>query len=238
MIDFSKLKSLILPEGKVTQITDASGRVLWKSGPPMVRVTVGARVDDGSPKATVTINGEKFNLNVATSYIDTTPVWEGELPVGAELLFHNGTAASAPVDITHADGAHTSGSVGVIVPYTYIVIGPTSIVVEGVRREVGPSMYDNGVPKFYIYEIPEGQIMFTIRGENYFADEGMTWGEWVNSEYAPVKDFLNNVYVYQIDGDMIRHTEQAAYVCLPDYVTFVRSTTPIVANTAYVLQKD
>lgn len=89
-----------------------------------------------------------------------------------------------------------------------------------------------------ITEIPEGQITFTIVGERYFAEEGMTWGEWVNSEYAPVKDVLNNVYVYRIDGDMIRHNEQAAYVCLPDWITFVRSTTPIVANTAYVLQKD
>ncbi len=29
----------------------------------------------------------------------------------------------------------------------------------------------------------EGQISFTIDGISYLADEGMTWGEWVESEY-------------------------------------------------------
>lgn len=33
MIDFSTLKELTIPEGNVTQITDASGNVLWKQAP-------------------------------------------------------------------------------------------------------------------------------------------------------------------------------------------------------------
>ena len=36
MIDFSTLQSLTIPEGVVTQIADASGRVLWSSGKPAV----------------------------------------------------------------------------------------------------------------------------------------------------------------------------------------------------------
>jgi hypothetical protein len=79
--------------------------------------------------------------------------------------------------------------------------------------------------------------MFTVNNERYFAEEGMTWGEWVDSKYNDESDGYG-YRVYQIDSDMIRHIEQAAYVCLPDYVTFVYSATPIVANTAYVLQKD
>lgn len=30
MIDFSTLKSLTIPEGEVTKITDANGNVLWE----------------------------------------------------------------------------------------------------------------------------------------------------------------------------------------------------------------
>lgn len=122
--------------------------------------------------------------------------------------------------------------------YTLIVKSDTMVSIEIV--EDGHCYC--GEPYAYITckitEIPEGQITFTIAGKRYFAEEGMTWGEWVNSEYVPVEDVLNNVYVYRIDGDMIRHDEQGAYVCLPDWFTFVHSTTPIVANTAYVLQRD
>lgn len=40
MIDFAKLQGLTIPEGNVTQITDASGRVLWKKAPSGVTVTI------------------------------------------------------------------------------------------------------------------------------------------------------------------------------------------------------
>ena len=39
-IDFSKVKALTIPEGNVTQITDASGRVLWKAAPAEATVTI------------------------------------------------------------------------------------------------------------------------------------------------------------------------------------------------------
>lgn len=35
MIDFSTLKGLTIPEGNVTKITDASGRVLWSAAKPV-----------------------------------------------------------------------------------------------------------------------------------------------------------------------------------------------------------
>ena len=35
-MDFSKVKSLTIPEGNVTQITDALGRVLWSAGPAII----------------------------------------------------------------------------------------------------------------------------------------------------------------------------------------------------------
>lgn len=39
-IDFSTLQGLTIPEGVVTQIADASGRVLWSAAKPMVTVTI------------------------------------------------------------------------------------------------------------------------------------------------------------------------------------------------------
>lgn len=40
MIDFSKLKGLTIPEGVVSQITDASGRVLWSAVQPETTLIV------------------------------------------------------------------------------------------------------------------------------------------------------------------------------------------------------
>lgn len=40
MIDFSTLKGLTIPEGVVTQISDAIGRVLWSAAPKGVTVTI------------------------------------------------------------------------------------------------------------------------------------------------------------------------------------------------------
>jgi hypothetical protein len=40
-------------------------------------------------------------------------------------------------------------------------------------------------------------ITFTIEGVKYLAEEGMTWGEWVESEYNIDKYYIgNDNYVY------------------------------------------
>ena len=44
-MNFATLKGLTIPEGVVTQITDASGRVLWKSGPSVATVILRPTAD-------------------------------------------------------------------------------------------------------------------------------------------------------------------------------------------------
>ena len=44
-MNFATLQGLTIPEGVVTQITDASGRVLWKSGPSVVTVILRPTAD-------------------------------------------------------------------------------------------------------------------------------------------------------------------------------------------------
>ena len=58
MIDFSTLQGLTIPEGVVTQIADASGRVLWKQAPSEATVTI---TGNGYSSATATINGVTYN---------------------------------------------------------------------------------------------------------------------------------------------------------------------------------
>lgn len=64
MIDFSTLQGLTIPEGVVTQITDASGRVLWavqiESGEPIVLEV--AKITSDTYAASTTYTGEQFIL--------------------------------------------------------------------------------------------------------------------------------------------------------------------------------
>lgn len=39
-MDFDTVKGLTIPEGVVTQITDASGRVIWRANPEGVTKTI------------------------------------------------------------------------------------------------------------------------------------------------------------------------------------------------------
>lgn len=60
-IDFSTLKGLTIPEGNVTQITDESGRVLWKAPPSAIIVNLICPDRRGN----VTIDGTKY-VNAGT----------------------------------------------------------------------------------------------------------------------------------------------------------------------------
>ena len=67
MIDFSTLKSLEIPEGVVTQITDASGNVLWsavKAGPIVLEV---AKITSNTYASSTTYSNEEFILLSITS---------------------------------------------------------------------------------------------------------------------------------------------------------------------------
>lgn len=45
-----------------------------------------------------------------------------------------------------------------------------------------------GVIRERLQVIPEVKLIsFKIDGKSYQAEEGMTWGEWINSEYSPFK---------------------------------------------------
>lgn len=43
-------------------------------------------------------------------------------------------------------------------------------------------------------------ITFTIIGKSYQAEEGMTWGEWVNSDYNTGGFYSNNNFIYDTSG--------------------------------------
>ena len=67
-----------------------------------------------------------------------------------------------------------------------------------------------------------GHIVFTVNGTPYMADSGMTWAEWVDSDYNTAGATISGQYVI-IDYDC---------VCLVD-LTYVAPTDTIMSGYAY-----
>lgn len=51
-------------------------------------------------------------------------------------------------------------------------------------------------------ETPDGIITFTIEGVSYYAEEGMTWEEWVNSEYNTINfKIIEDAWIGDVSSD-------------------------------------
>ena len=80
--------------------------------------------------------------------------------------------------------------------YTYdwvAGVSPTGAFVKNANATwdvTGP----NGIPEEWTVELEVAQISFTIEGIQYYAEEGMFWEDWVNSEY--------NTGEYKISGGL------------------------------------
>ena len=70
MIDFSTLQGLTIPEGVVSQITDASGRVLWSAKPSEATVTIVASGTGVGMGCYLMVDGVKYGTALSTdSYV-------------------------------------------------------------------------------------------------------------------------------------------------------------------------
>ena len=69
-------------------------------------------------------------------------------------------------------------------------------------------------------------ITFTIAGTEYQAEEGMTWEEWVNSEYSNDTFYINGDYIFfKLGGEIITNTQDV----------YESKTTSIINNYGYEL---
>jgi hypothetical protein len=139
-MNFATLKGLTIPEGNVTKITDASGRVLWSAVKP---ATVTLTCSDGSSLActyaTATINGiyytgvASYNGSVIIPYGGSVPL---TVEVGTTIELNvsgSGGAGSRPS--IYLNGVKVSGDT-----YNYTVTGLVTIDFQTYyNKEIGPS---------------------------------------------------------------------------------------------------
>ena len=80
-----------------------------------------------------------------------------------------------------------------------------------------------------VKDVPKAMINFTIDGTSYQAEAGMTWGEWVESEY--------NVDGYVVDESWLPGSiaVPGEYWAIADggFLNFVEYTDEIIANHTY-----
>jgi hypothetical protein len=93
-MNFANLTGLTIPEGVVTQITDASGRVLWKQAPKEATVTITGSGGNAN-MVWVTINGVDYraasSVNVPIGTVITCN------PFGSVILNEQTVANGKPI---------------------------------------------------------------------------------------------------------------------------------------------
>ena len=110
MINFSTLQGLTIPEGVVTQIADASGRVLWSAVEKVVITLTGTIASGGNY---VEYNGIKYTSTCTFEAVvgDTITVYCGTVPSSA-TIYLNGAQVSTGLAST---------------TYVYTVVGNATI---------------------------------------------------------------------------------------------------------------
>lgn len=70
-------------------------------------------------------------------------------------------------------------------------------------------------------------ISFTISGTTYYAEEGMTWEEWIDSAYNTGGFYSSNQYVYNVSGSLSTSTSSS----------LISVSSTINANGSYVVNE-
>jgi hypothetical protein len=239
-IDFSRVKGISDDYGNIKQITDAAGRVLWSAVPPMVEVTIKSKIATANvfDRVYVTINGQQYKAKTVTSSNSpTVDVAELVVPSGTAMYcYANGCGTNANASVINVNSKPVVRPTQSMVPseYEHIISNDTYVVLSGTYMSM------NGViiasASIEITEIPEGQILFAVANTVYFADEGMTWGEWVNSAYNP--EHSGGGKIYAVDGNLIKNNDDGLYVSFWGDYNLQSPSTPIVPNGDYYLTKD
>lgn len=215
MIDFSTLQGLTIPEGVVTQIADASGRMLW-SAVKKAKVTI---VGGNESYCFVRLQG--FDSSETRLYNTTL-----EVPVGTVLYctaVSDGGVLTATISVNNTEVEKNTDTVN----YKYTVTENTTIYCN--YHAVSGYAYG----EIDIVEVPEGCISFSVNNDTYIADEGMTWIEYIiSTSYA--------TFVASNAADYVRdRTSGTLYVWYDaNKTTKVPAGDVITPNGKYYLEAD
>ena len=155
-MNFSALKGLTIPEGVVTQIADASGRVLWSA----------------VQKVVITLTGTSTTCYAEYKGTRYTYPSTFEAAVGDEISMYVGDGPSAALIFLNGQQVATGQSK---VTYSYTVVSNATFAYSTTGSGMSVQLKVN---------ITETPFTFTINGTEYSSYPSMTWIEWaVESDY-------------------------------------------------------
>ena len=95
-------------------------------------------------------------------------------------------------------------------------------------------MSGNTSDKCYVYFDKVNIIPFTINGTEYNAVEGMTWGEWINSDYNVEEKY--GLECKEINGAVIFKLNSGGYYVSEASLGVLHGNDIIIANGSYIHQ--
>lgn len=95
-------------------------------------------------------------------------------------------------------------------------------------------MSGNTSDKCYVYFDKVNIIPFTINGTEYNAIEGMTWGEWINSDYNVEEKY--GLECKEINGAVIFKLNSGGYYVSEASLGVLHGNDIIIANGSYTHQ--
>lgn len=162
---------------------------------------------------TITAAGVRTHYNITVNATNVTAATDNPTKIGvdstATLTFTevDGYAFPETVTVTGATSTFDAGTLTLSVPTADVVV-----TIVGVERAEAPTIEQNDdgtinlyanedTAAFNVYVDGElkdtisvvNEISFTIDGTTYQAEDGMTWAEWVESEYN-TGGFIKDVY--------------------------------------------
>lgn len=149
------------------------------------------------------------------------------VPSGEETITENGSydvteKASVTVNVEAEDSAVPT-EVSTEAEMTALL---ESGEVGGVYKYTGETgTYENGA--YYVLE--ESLISFVIGGTTYQAEDGMTWGEWLESDYGSSDFEWNGTCIVQIS---------TGYFVAESANTYPSNTDAIIADFNYVFHSE
>lgn len=139
-MDFSKLKSLTIPEGVVTQIADASGQILWSTKPKVATITITGEAYYG-----YTSNyGYLYTSRIVIDGQEYTSAAVVEVPIGTEITCFicgtgetvSGKSEGYATATFNGEQVSAMGSTGIQIPNKLIVNGDININISYEEEEI------------------------------------------------------------------------------------------------------
>lgn len=107
-----------------------------------------------------------------------------------------------------------------------------SVGTHEITAKARASGYKDSEPSNAVSYVVRQTITFTIGGTTYYAEEGMTWGEWVDSEYNTGGFYLG--YISGWNGIVTTDDITAVYGTDGN---FVHEPHKITADTSYKIKE-